>query len=390
MNNSSHVKTTGQHKSEKSSPASSASSSTPRGLRLGLLHSLTGTLAIAEMALVDAAMLAINEINSKGGILGQQIEPVIEDGASNWTTFAEKARKLLVEDNVAAVIGCNTSASRKAVLPVFHEHHGLLYYSQYYEGQEKDPSVFYTSQEATQSVIAATRWMVQQDGKTFYLVGSDYIYPRVCNTLAASTIQKNGAKVIGEAYVPLGESDFSAVVADIKRLKPDWIYSTVVGDSNIAFYKQLRAAGLDGYHQRLLTTVVQENEIESIGAENAVGYFSCAGYFQSIDSAVNARFVSAFKQAYGQHRVIGDPMQCSYNSVYLWKMAVEKANSTDVNKIIAASAGLELEAPEGWIRIHPTNRHVSKRIRIGRVREDGQFDIQYESDVIDPNPFPKL
>ncbi|HCE08215.1 MAG TPA: urea ABC transporter substrate-binding protein [Oxalobacteraceae bacterium] len=359
-------------------------------VKLGLLHSLSGTIAIAEAALVDAEKMAIDEINAKGGVLGRQIEPIIEDGASDWPTFAEKTKKLLQRDKVAAIVGCYTSASRKAVLPVLHQLHGLLYYPTYYEGQEQDKSVIYTSQEATQSVITAIEWMAKQQGKTFFLVGSDYIYPRTCNKIAKPTIARVGGTVVGEEYAPLGHTEFSSIISKIRAAKPDWIYSTVVGGSNVAFYKQLKAAGLDGAKQKLLSTVVSENEIDGIGKDNAVGYYACMGYFQSLKNPQNERFVKAIKTKFGQDRVVGDPMECAYNAVYLWKLAAEKAKSFDVEKVIAASAGLEFDAPEGKIRIHASNHHVAKKVRVGRARSDGQFDIVYESGVIEPNPFPKL
>lgn len=359
-------------------------------VKLGLLHSLTGTIAIAEASLVDAEKMAIDEVNAAGGVLGRQIQPIVEDGASDWPTFAEKAKKLLERDKVAAIVGCYTSASRKAVLPVLNQAKGLLYYPTYYEGQEEDKYVIYTSQEATQSVIAALEWMAKQGGKTFFLVGSDYIYPRTCNKIAKPTIARVGGKVVGEEYAPLGHTEFSSIINKIKAAKPDWIYSTVVGGSNVAFFKQLKAAGLDGSKQKLLSTVVSENEIEGIGKDNAVGYYACMGYFQSIKNPENARFVKAFKTKYGQDRVIGDPMECAYNSVYLWKLAAEKAKSLDVPAVIAASSGLEFHAPEGLIRVHKTNHHVAKKVRVGRARADGQFDIVFESALIEPNPFPKL
>jgi urea transport system substrate-binding protein len=359
-------------------------------VKLGLLHSMTGTIAIAEAALVEAEKMAIDEINATGGVLGRTIEPVVADGASDWPTFAEKTKQLLQRDKVAAIVGCYTSASRKAVLPVLNQSKGLLYYPTYYEGQEEDKHVIYTSQEATQSVIAAIEWMAKQQGKTFFFVGSDYIYPRTCNKIAKPTVTRLGGTVVGEEYAPLGHTEFSSIINKIKAAKPDWIYSTVVGGSNVAFYKQLKAAGLDGAKQKLLSTVVSENEIDGIGKENAVGYYACMGYFQSIKSPENEKFVKAIKAKYGQDRVVGDPMECAYNSVYLWKLAVEKAKSFDVDKVIAASSGLAFSAPEGMVTIHKTNHHVSKKVRIGRARADGQFDIVSESGVIEPNPFPKL
>lgn len=360
-------------------------------VKLGLLHSLSGTIAIAEASLVDAEKMAIDEINAAGGVLGRKIEVVVEDGASENAVFAEKARKLLERDKVAAIIGCYTSASRKAILPALSRAKGLLYYPTYYEGQEQDKQVFYPSQEATQSVIAAVDWMAREKGKNFFLVGSDYIYPHTCNKIAKPTITKAGGKVLGEEYAPLGHTEFSSIINKIKATKPDCIYSTVVGGSNVAFYKQLRAAGLDGSKITLLSTVVSENEVEGIGKDNAVGYYACMGYFQSIKSPANEKFVKAFKAKYGQGRVIGDPMQVAYNSVYLWKMAVEKAKSFDVDKVIAASGGIELDAPEGAVRMHATNHHVWKKVRVGRARADGQFDIVWEApSLIEPNPFPKI
>jgi urea transport system substrate-binding protein len=359
-------------------------------VKLGLLHSLSGTIAIAEASLVDAEKMAVEEINAAGGVMGKKIELVIEDGASENPTFAEKARKLLERDKVAAIIGCYTSASRKAVLPVLNQAKGLLYYPTYYEGQEEDKHVIYGSQEATQSVIAAVDWMAREKGKNFFLVGSDYIYPRTCNKIAKPTIVKAGGKVVGEEYAPLGHTEFSSIINKIKAAKPDCIYSTVVGGSNVAFYKQLRAAGLDGTKVVLLSTVVSENEIEGIGKDNAAGYYACMGYFQSIKSPENEKFVKAFKAKYGADRVIGDPMEVAYNCVYLWKDGVEKAKSFDPEKVAAASGGIELHAPEGLVRVHATNHHVAKKVRVGRARADGQFDIVWESALIEPNPFPKL
>lgn len=364
---------------------------TQETVKLGLLHSLTGTIAIAEASLVDTEKMAIDEINAAGGVLGRKIVPVVADGASDNSVFAEKARGLLERDKVAAIIGCYTSASRKAVLPVLHQDNGLLFYPTYYEGEEEDKHVFYVSQEATQSVIPAMEWLIKEKGKSLFLVGSDYIYPRTCNKIAKPTIAKAGGKVVGEEYAPLGQTDFSSIINKIMAAKPACIYSTVVGGSNVAFYKQLRAAGLDGTKQVLLSTVVSENEIEGIGKDNAVGYYACMGYFQSIKSPVNEKFVKDFKAKYGQQRVIGDPMECAYNAVYLWKLAVEKAKSFDVDKVVAAAGGIQIEAPEGTVRIDDTNHHVWKKVRIGRARPDGQFDIVWETpNLIKPNPFPKL
>ncbi len=360
-------------------------------VRLGILHSLTGTFAIAEASMVDAEKLAIEEINAAGGVMGHEIVPYIEDGASEAPVFAEKAKVLLRRDNVAAIIGCYSSALRKAVLPAVNQAKGLLYYPTYYEGQEIDKRCLYTSQEATQSVIAAVTWMAQEKGKKFFLVGSNYIYPVTCNKIAKPTIDKLGGTVVGEEYVPLGHTEFSSIINKIKAANPDCIYSTVVGGSNVAFYKQLRAAGLDGSKITLLSTVVSENEVEGIGKDNAVGYYACMGYFQSIDSPINQKFVKAIKDKYGADRVVGDPMQCGYNSVYLWKNAVEKAQSFAPDDVLKASQGLTIEAPEGTLRFDEENHHVWKKVRVGRALDDGQFEIVHETpDLVQPNPFPQL
>ncbi len=369
--------------------ASSAFAAEP--VKLGLLHSLTGTIAIAEAAMVDAEKLAIDQINASGGVMGRPIQAIIQDGASQPSVFAEKAALLLNEYKVPAIIGCYTSASRKAVEPVLNRKRGLLYYPTYFEGEEEDPNVIYTSQSANQSVVQAIDWLAKEKGKTFFLVGSDYVYPRTCNLIAKATLPKVKGRLVGEEYAPLGQTDFSAIINKIKAAKPDCIYSTVVGGSNVAFFKQLRASGLDGTKQVLLSTVVSENEIEGIGAQNAVGYYACMGYFESIPGAANQAFVKAFKAKYGQKRVIGDPMECAYNSVYLWKKGVEKAKSFDPQKVIVASRGLILEAPEGEVKVDEKNNYVWKKVRIGRARSDGQFDIVWQSPgLVEPEPFIKM
>jgi urea transport system substrate-binding protein len=233
--------------------------------------------------------------------------------------------------------------------------------------------------------------MTKQKGKKVFLVGSDYIYPRVCNKIAKAAVARVGGTVTGEEYIPLGNTEFSSIINKIKAAKPDYIYSTVVGGSNVAFYKQLKAAGLDGTNPALISTLVTEDEIDGIGRQNAQGFYSCMGYFQSIKSPGNAKFLKAFKDRYGQNRVVGDPMECAYNSVYLWKLGVEKAKSFVPNDVIAASDNIQINAPEGIVRIHKKTHYVWKKVRIGRARPDGQFDIVWESaNLIEPNPFPKI
>jgi urea transport system substrate-binding protein len=358
---------------------------------VGILHSVTGTMAISETGSVEAEKLAISQINALGGVLGRKIEFIQEDGASDWPTFAEKSRKLLVNDKTAAVFGCWTSASRKAVLPVFEQYNGMLYYPTFYEGLEQSKNVIYTGQEATQQILAGIDWVVKEKGaKTFYLLGSDYIWPRTSNKIARKHIEKKGLAVDGEEYFPLGHTQFNSVINKIKLKKPDVIYAIIVGGSNVAFYKQLKAAGIDLTKQTLVTISVTEDEILGIGGQNIVGAYACMKYFQSLDNANNKTFVPEFKKMWGDGTVIGDVTQAAYLGPWLWKLTVEKAGAFDIDKIAAASPGVEFKgAPEGYVRIHE-NHHLWSKTRVGRARDDGQYEVIYETaSLMEPDPFPK-
>jgi urea transport system substrate-binding protein len=266
-----------------------------------------------------------------------------------------------------------------------------LYYPTYYEGLEASPNIFYTAQEATQQNMAAVEWLIKNQGKkTFYLIGSDYIWPRTSNKIAKATIKKLGGKVLAEEYYPLGHTQFGSVINKMKFKKPDVILSTVVGGSNVSFYKQLKAAGLSGEKATIMALAVSEEEVRAIGPQNVAGVYTSMGYFQSLDNAANKKFVADFKAKYGKDRVIGDVMECAYISPYLWKMAVEKAGSFDVEKVAAAMADIEFDAPEGKIKVHGKNHHLYKYSRIGRIQPDGQVKVLYETELIEPNPFPKL
>ena len=369
----------------------------PRGasaapsVKMGILHSLTGTIAIAEKSVVDAEMLAVEEINAAGGIRGYQIEAVIEDGASDWPTFAEKAKKLIGKDKVAAVQGCYTSASRKAVLPVFEKMKGLLYYPTYYEGLEISPNIMYTAQEATQSSIAATEWLVKNKGDTFYMVGSDYIWPRTTIKLSSMTLKRLGGKSLGETFFPLGHIEWSSAINKIKASKPKVVLNCVVGGSNVAFFKQMKAAGIiDDPDITVLSLAVSEEEVSGIGRENAATSLTLMGYFQSLENAANKKFVSAFKAKYGEDRVTGDTLACGYTGVYLWKDACEKADSFAVQDVVAASSELPINGPEGSVKFHKDNHHLWKYARVGEFLPNGQVNMIYESDLIEPDPFPKV
>jgi len=360
---------------------------------VGILHSITGTMAISETGSTQAEKLAIKQINESGGVLGRQIEYIQEDGASDWPTFAEKSRKLLVKDKVAAVMGCWTSASRKAALPVFEQYNGMLFYPTFYEGLEQSPNVVYTGQEATQQIIASIDWVVKTKGvKTFYLLGSDYIWPRTSMKIARKHIAKLGLKVVGEEYYPLGHTQFNSVINKVKLKKPDIIFAAVVGGSNVAFYKQVKAAGIDWRKEKplMLTISVTEDEVLGIGGENLVGAYSSMKYFQSLTNGNNESFVKAFKEMWGEDSVIGDVTQAAYLGPWIWKYAVEKAGSFDIDKLKEVLPGIEVTtAPEGYVKVHE-NQHLWSKARIGLAREDGQFDVVFESEeLIEPNPFPE-
>jgi urea transport system substrate-binding protein len=360
---------------------------------VGQLHSATGTMAISETGSIQAEQLAIDQINAMGGILGRKIKVIKEDGASDWPTFAEKSKKLLVNDRVAAVFGCWTSASRKAVLPVFEKENGLLYYPTFYEGLEQSKNVIYTGQEATQQILYSLDWAKKEKGaKTFFLIGSDYIWPRTSMKIARKHIENfQKGKVVGEEYYPLGSTNFGSLMNKIKLQKPDAIYAAVVGGSNVAFYKALKAAGIVGSKQLLVTLSVTEDEMTGVGGENFAGFYSSMKYFQTLDNANNKKFVEAFKAKYGKDAVIGDVTQAGYLGPWLWKAAVEKAGSFDVDKVVAASEmGIELPtAPEGYVKLDK-NHHLWSKSRIAMGMPDGTFKVVSESpELIKPDPFPK-
>lgn len=364
---------------------------TDKTVKVGILHSATGTMAISETGSIQAEKLAIAQINAMGGVLGRKIEVIQEDGASDWPTFAEKSRKLLVSDRVATVFGCWTSASRKAALPVFEKENGLLFYPTFYEGLEQSKNVFYTGQEATQQILAGLDWIAKEKkAKTYYLIGSDYIWPRTSMKIARKHIEQHlGGTVVGEEYAALGDTQFGSVINKIKLKKPDVIYAAVVGGSNVAWFKQLNAAGLNSKKQTLLTISVTEDEVLGIGGENLEGFYSAMKYFQSLKNPNNEKFVAEFKKMWGPKSVIGDVTQAGYLGPWLWKAAVERAGSFDVDKVAAALPGYELKtAPEGYVKVE-ANHHLSSKLRVGKWRADGQADVVYESDLIMPDPFPK-
>ncbi len=357
-------------------------------IKVGILHSLSGTMSISETAVHDAELLAIEEINASGGVMGKQIEVVIEDGASDWPTFAEKARKLLQEDEVSVVFGGWTSASRKAMLPVFEANNGLLFYPVQYEGLETSPNIFYTGATTNQQIVPAIEYLLSEGKTKFYLLGSDYVFPRTSNLIINKQLAAAGLEAVGEEYTPLGHTEYSTVITKIKAADPDVVFNTLNGDSNVAFFKQLKDAGITPEELPTISVSVAEEEITGIGAENIAGHLVAWNYFQTTQTPENEKFVAAFKTKYGENRVTDDPIEAGYFGVYLWKAAVEKAGSTDVAAVKEAAKGIQFAAPGGMVTIHNENQHVSKTVRIGTVRDDGQIDEIWNSgSPVVPDPY---
>jgi len=365
--------------------------SSPGGntIKVGILHSLSGTMAISEKSVVDAENLAIKEINAQGGVLGKQIEAITEDGASNWDTFREKATKLIEQDKVAVVFGCWTSASRKNVKPVFEEKDHILWYPVQYEGQECSKNIFYTGAAPNQQIEPSVDWLLKNKGKEFFLVGSDYVFPRTANTIIKAQLEALGGKTVGEDYLPLGNVEVTPIIAKIKQALPKGgvIYNTLNGDSNVAFFKQLKGAGLTPEKYPSMSVSIAEEEVKAIGVEYLKGHYAAWNYFQTVDTPANKKFVEAFKKEYGADRVLNDPMEAAYIAVYLWKQAVEKAGSTDLVKVRQAAYGQTIDAPEGKVTMNG-NHHISKIVRIGEVRDDGLFNIIYATPApVEPIPW---
>ncbi len=362
--------------------ASPAATGAGDKIKVGILHSLSGTMAISETTVVDAELMAIEEINAAGGVLGKQIEFIKEDGASDWPTFAEKATKLIDQDKVVAIFGCWTSASRKAVLPVFESKNHMLWYPVQYEGQECSKNVFYTGAAPNQQIEPAVDWLLKNKGKEFFLVGSDYVFPRTANTIIKEQLKAKGGKTVGEDYLPLGNTEVTPIISKIKQALPKGgvIFNTLNGDSNVAFFKQIQAAGLNPDKYPVLSVSIAEEEVQQIGVDYLLGHYASWNYFQTVKSPANEKFVKAFKTKYGENRVTNDPAEAAYIAVYLWKQAVEKAGvADDLDKVRLAAIGQELDAPGGLVKMYP-NHHISKTVRIGQVNKNALFDIVWESE----------
>ena len=359
-------------------------------IKVGVLFSLTGTTAIVEESLHKATILAIEEINAAGGINGMQIKPIVEDPASDPATFAEKARKLVLGDKCVSVFGSYTSASRKAVLPVFEKRKNLYFYPTLYEGRECSKNVIYTGAVPNQQQDEFVPWLIEKFGKRWYLIGSNYIYPKEENNYCKKLLAEAGAEVVHEEYVPLGHSEFSSVINKFRSEKPDVIFSTVVGDSVVALHRQYRAAGLDPEKMPMASLTTSENEVAAMGGDAAAGHFTSAPYFMVHESPENQKFVEAYRSRWGGDKVTHFVSEPSYFQVHLFKQAVEKLSAGDISpkNIVEAIKGEEMVAPQGKVRIEPENLHTYLWPKIGQSQSDGQFKVlKTTSEWLKPVPY---
>jgi urea transport system substrate-binding protein len=390
-------------------PAASAAAATPAAapaavakaketgpIKVGILHSLSGTMAISETSLKDVALMTIEGINKAGGVLGRQLEPVVVDPASNWPLFAEKARELIQKDAVSAVFGCWTSVSRKSVLPVFEELNGLLFYPVQYEGEESSYNVFYTGAAPNQQAIPAVEYLMSAKGggaKRWVLLGTDYVYPRTTNKILRYFLKGKGVPDDGimEKYTPFGHADYQTIVADIKKFAqgaPTAVVSTINGDSNVPFYKELANQGLKATDIPVVAFSVGEEELRGIDTKPLLGHLAAWNYFMSIENPTNKGFIDMWK-AYvkeknlpdADKRVTNDPMEATYIGIKMWAQAVEQAGTTDVNAVRQAVGGQVVHSPSGFdIVMDAKNHHLHKPVFIGEIKGDGQFQVVWKTE----------
>ncbi|MEE2797895.1 MAG: urea ABC transporter substrate-binding protein [Planctomycetota bacterium] len=362
----------------------------PKPILVGVLHSQTGPIAVSEQAMIEAEQLAFEEINAAGGILGRPIQWIIADGASDWPTFAREAERLISDEGVTVLFGCWTSASRKSVLPVLERSDHLLIYPMAYEGLETCPNVIYTGAAPNQQITPAVQWCQSAlNARRFFLLGSDYIWPHCVNAIISDQLMGLGVEKVAEQYVPFGSTNLKAYVQEIVDTQPDAILCSVVGDSAIAFFRELRKAGISPDDIPVITFALAEDELRSTNHADMVGHYAAWNYFQSIDSEENKRFVSAFKERYGADRVTSDVIAAAYNSVYLWANAVRESGNTDVQQVRNALRQQSLNAPEGIIAVDPSTQHTWRPVYIGKIQADKQFEIVWTSNgSVRPVPYP--
>ncbi len=358
-------------------------------VKVGLLHSLTGSMAISEKSVRDAEVLAIKEINAAGGVNGKQIEYVEEDGASEPSTFATKAEKLIDSEGVSTIFGCWTSSSRKAVKPIVEEYGSLLWYPVQYEGMESSSNIVYTGAAPNQQIVPAIDYLLDQGYKKFFLLGSDYVFPRTANMIINAQLEAKGAKAVGEEYADMDQTDFAAIVSKIEAAKPDVIINTLNGTGNVSFFKQMSEKNYTSKDYMTMSFSIAEEEVATIGADILKGHMVSWNYYQTTDTEKNKEFVKAYKDAYGENRVTSDPAEAAYDAVYLWKAACEKADSFEPEDVIKAveSGEISFDAPEGTVTIQGDNHHLVKPVRIGQVGDDGLINEIYATDPVAPDPY---
>lgn len=358
-------------------------------IKVGILHSRSGPMAISENSMVDAEILAIEEINANGGLLGRKIQPVIADGKSDWPTFAEEAERLITQENVAVIFGCWTSASRKTVAPVIEKYGRLMVYPMAYEGLEQSPNIIYTGAAPNQQVIPAIKWSLDHLGKRFYLIGSDYVWPRSINEIMKDTISALGAELVGEDYIYFGSLNVSKAIEKIKAAQPDVVLSSVVGDSNKAFYQALTDSGLSAQNLPVVSVSIGEEELRSLPIGSLAGHYSAWNYFEAIKTPENVRFVQNFRAKYGERRVTSDVIATSYFSVRLWAKAVQEEQSLDVQRVRRTMLTETLDAPEGLVSVDPYTQHTWRSFSVGKIRADGQIEVVWTiKHPIRPVPYP--
>ena len=355
-------------------------------IKVGVLHSLSGTMAISETTLKDTVLMLVDEQNKKGGLLGKKLEAVVVDPASNWPLFAEKARELLEKDKVAVVFGCWTSVSRKSVLPVFEELNGLLFYPVQYEGEESSKNVFYTGAAPNQQAIPAVDYLMAQGVKRWVLAGTDYVYPRTTNKILEAYLKKKGVATedIMINYTPFGHSDWQSIVSDIKKFgatgKKTAVVSTINGDANVPFYKELGNQGVSAETIPVVAFSVGEEELSGIDTKPLVGHLAAWNYFQSVDTPENAEFIKEWHAFIkNPKRVTNDPMEATMIGFDLWVKAVEKAKSTETDKVAKAIIGLETKNLTGGTAKMLPNHHLTKPVLIGEIQDDGQFAVVWQT-----------
>ncbi|MFZ4594142.1 MAG: transporter substrate-binding protein [Verrucomicrobiaceae bacterium] len=386
-------------------------------VKVGVLHSLSGTMAISETSLRDVLLYTFDEINAKGGVMGKKIEPVVVDGASDWPLFAEKAEQLLTKDKTAAVFGCWTSVSRKSVLPVFEKYKGLLFYPVQYEGEEMSPNIFYTAEAVNQQATPAVDFLLEEGYKKFYLIGTDYVYPQTTNLVLLEYLLSKGIPIenigggfkkdsSGEIisagnYTPFGHTDFQQIVADIKAFSAGGkacVINTINGDANVPFFKEFAAAGITSETCPVVSFSLSEDEFRALPTKDLIGHLGCWTYFMSLDTPANTAFKDSFQawlktQSYPgvvkENRVTCSPMVLSYDGVYLWKAAVEKAGTFEVEKVMEAlKSGVSFDGPGGKVTSQK-NHHLTKNVYIGETLPTGQFQVIKSFDGVVGEPFLK-